>query len=270
LRLKGKRLIIIPDGILHYLPFETLITNPPETGTPHYLIQLDYQISYAPSASVFGEIQQENKQRKGKPGKDTRKEIFAVGDAIFDVTEFQAERKKQKEAQQPQLAIAQSEPQTGSASRTNKFGLSRGDYEQSGYSLQRLPNTAVELAEIQKVYGSQAEIHLRLEATEELVKSGKLNNFKIIHFAVHGILNERVPSLSAVVLNQDDDENEDGFLTMGEVFNIELNADLVVLSACQTGLGKRVAGEGLVGLTRAFLYAGTPSTDWANVWRGKD
>ncbi len=81
----------------------------------------------------------------------------------------------------------------------------------------------------------------------------------ILHFATHGLIDEEKPDLSSLVLTSRKDSGEDGFLQAKEIFRLKLNADLIVLSACQTGLGKLIRGEGMVGLTRAFMYAGTPS-----------
>ena len=105
-----------------------------------------------------------------------------------------------------------------------------------------------------------SDLYLRNRATEEgLKRIPELNNFNYIHFATHGLIDENKPDLSSLVLTSGKNSVEDGFLQAAEVFNMKLNADLVVLSACQTGLGKLVRGEGMVGLTRAFMYAGTPS-----------
>jgi len=86
-----------------------------------------------------------------------------------------------------------------------------------------------------------------------------LNRFNYLHFATHGLIDEESPGLSSLVLTSEKSSGEDGFLQAAEIFDLKLNADLVVLSACQTGLGKLIRGEGMVGLTRAFMYAGTPS-----------
>jgi CHAT domain-containing protein len=90
--------------------------------------------------------------------------------------------------------------------------------------------------------------------------SPDLNQYRYVHFATHGLLNSVHPELSGIVLSMIDERGapQDGFLRAHEVFNLRLSADLVVLSACQTGLGKEVRGEGLVGLTRGFMYAGSP------------
>ncbi|HWZ22748.1 MAG TPA: CHAT domain-containing protein, partial [Cytophagaceae bacterium] len=94
------------------------------------------------------------------------------------------------------------------------------------------------------------------EVQESLIKSDELKTYKYLHFATHGIVDENKPELSEIYLAQDSTKKEDGNLYSGEIYNLKINADLVTLSACQTGLGKVQKGEGIIGLTRALLYAG--------------
>jgi CHAT domain-containing protein len=98
-----------------------------------------------------------------------------------------------------------------------------------------------------------------------------LSQYQIIHFATHGLLNSQHPELSGVVLSLFDEEGrpQDGFLRLHDIYNLKLAADLVVLSACKTGLGKEIKGEGLVGLTRGFFYAGAPRVV-ASLWKVDD
>jgi CHAT domain-containing protein/Tfp pilus assembly protein PilF len=129
------------------------------------------------------------------------------------------------------------------------------------WSLRRLGYSGREVANIAKLYRpGNVALHLRAEATEETVKgSADVRAARRIHFATHGLVDEELPQFSGLVLTLDDDLQEDGLLQVHEVFNLRLNAELVVLSACETGLGKLVGGEGMIGLTRAFMYAGAPS-----------
>ena len=102
-------------------------------------------------------------------------------------------------------------------------------------------------------------LYLGASATKKNVTENTLlKSARRIHFATHGLVNEIRPELSALALTPEGQE-DDGFLRVSEIFNLELTSDLVVLSACETGLGKQVIGEGVLGLTRAFLYAGTKS-----------
>jgi len=115
-----------------------------------------------------------------------------------------------------------------------------------------------------------SDIYLGSDVNEEKVKGREaLKNYDYIHFAAHGFIDENHPDLSSIVLTQNKNSGEDGFLRAAEIFNLDMNADLVVLSACQTGLGKLVRGEGMVGLTRAFMYAGSPAV-MVSLWSVSD
>ena len=121
-----------------------------------------------------------------------------------------------------------------------------------------LPGTEIEVNEIAGLFKAKqfrSSLFMRDDASEMLVKSGALNNFKLIHFATHGIVDEKNAELSRIFL-QTSSKSEDGNLFAGEIYNLSLQADLVTLSACQTGLGKISKGEGVIGLSRALVYAG--------------
>ncbi len=126
------------------------------------------------------------------------------------------------------------------------------DFEKSG--LASLPATAEEVQAIATLFDGRAQTDLRSNATEARVKSEALREFEYIHFATHGVVDAREPERSRLFLAPS--ETEDGFLYSGEIYNLELNAKLAVLSACQTGLGKVSKGEGVIGLSRALVYAG--------------
>ncbi len=112
---------------------------------------------------------------------------------------------------------------------------------------------------------------LDFQANRRLAMSDELSQYRVIHFATHGLLDSKHPELSGLVLSLVDEAGrpQDGFLRLHEIYNLRLNADLVVLSACQTGLGKEVRGEGLIGLTRGFMYAGAPRVI-ASLWQVDD
>jgi CHAT domain-containing protein/Flp pilus assembly protein TadD len=125
-------------------------------------------------------------------------------------------------------------------------------------NLSDLPGTESEVKDISALFGEKSftkELYLKKDANENLVKSDKLKNFELLHFATHGIVDENNPELSRIFLQSNSDA-EDGNLYTGEIYNLELNANLVTLSACQTGLGKISKGEGVIGLSRALVYAG--------------
>ncbi|UCE20631.1 MAG: CHAT domain-containing protein [Gemmatimonadota bacterium] len=126
-----------------------------------------------------------------------------------------------------------------------------------GWVFKPLPKSEEEIHEITRIM-KPSQKFLKGQAKEEFFKQDA-EEFEIIHLATHGILEEKQPLYSRIILAQDDDPAEDGFLQTFEIFNMDLKADLVVLSACETGLGELSMGEGLIGLTRAFLYAGVQS-----------
>jgi CHAT domain-containing protein len=112
---------------------------------------------------------------------------------------------------------------------------------------------------------------LDFAADRRLALSGKLGEYRILHFATHGLLNNKIPALSGLVFSLVDEQGRplNGFLRLHEIYNLKLNADLVVLSGCQTALGQEVSGEGLIGLTRGFMYAGAPRVV-ASLWNVND
>lgn len=120
-----------------------------------------------------------------------------------------------------------------------------------------LPATSKEVSKLQGILSGQnidADIMLEADASEELLRSKDLSSYRYLHFATHGMVNEHTPALSKIYLQKT--ENHDGNLYSGEIYNLNLNADLVTLSACETGLGKVSKGEGIIGLSRALIYAG--------------
>ena len=238
--LTGRKLLIVPDGALHRLPFEALLL--PGTNARGDLRQLPYvvrrfAINYAPSASVLAELQ--NEQRATAPRK-----FIAFGDPVYE---------------QRAEALTVSTLRNAGAARLN---------------FQPLPHSREEVAGIAKLFAdTDRELFVGEDASEENVKAPeRLKHYRMVHFSTHGYINEARPRLSGLVLSQRSSSNpqpEDGLLSAYEIFNLKLNADLVVLSACETGLGKEVKGEGLMSLTRAFMYAGTPSVV-VSLWNVND
>jgi len=246
------RLIIVPDGVLHYLPFETLIPSgrheAPGESQPAYLAE-KFATVYAPSASALVTVRAMNKQVAAPA-----KALLAFGDPIAPPA--------------PERKTA-----TDDATRTALPRLDTpvtDEYRERGFSFTRLPYTREEVLGISKLYSAaQREIYLGDEAREETVKSEKMDQFRYIHFASHGFIDESKPGRSGILLSRDAHSAEDGVLQMGEIMRLKLNADLVTLSACNTGLGKLVNGEGILGLTRAFFYAGARNIT-VSLWNVND
>src|SRR5262249_9143479 len=137
-----------------------------------------------------------------------------------------------------------------------KLGILRG-----GDNWTRLPLSRLEAEQI-VAFSPKSDVKLALDFDANLstATAPELNQYRILHFATHALFNDETPELSGLVLSLVNEKGEprNGFLSLPEVFNLNLSADMVVLSACQTGLGKDIRGEGLVGLTRGFMYAGAP------------
>ena len=131
-------------------------------------------------------------------------------------------------------------------------------------------NTEKEVKEVGKLFG-QSQMMLGIDANEEKLKAEDLTARKYVLFSTHGILGNEIPYIKqpALVLSLVGNDKEDGFLTAAEIFNMNMNADIVGLSACKTGLGVQSAGEGVVGLSRAFMYAGT-DTVLVSLWSVSD
>ncbi|HKV07641.1 MAG TPA: CHAT domain-containing tetratricopeptide repeat protein [Thermoanaerobaculia bacterium] len=241
--LKGKEhLLIAPDGALYLLPFEVLLTEPGEGSFKDlpYLLR-SYAISYVPSASVLAEL----RQPRPKP---------AAGRLRF-------------------VAFADPDYQTKVEETGSGFLLRSFPEGTQRWSLAPLPDSRREILEIARLYPRAfSRVYLGKDAREENVKRNRLvMNAERLHIATHARPDERRPELSSLILANEEPGKgkEDGFLQAYEILRLKLSADLVVLSACETGLGEEVSGEGLVGLARSFLYAGAPSLV-VSLWRISD
>jgi CHAT domain-containing protein len=141
-----------------------------------------------------------------------------------------------------------------------------------GLPLARLNGTRAEADQISKLAksaGGQADVWLDLNASEENVETRNTSQYRVIHIATHGLLDAERPQFTGLVLSLIGNRNQDGFLRTDEVFNLRLGSPLVMLSACETGLGKEKKGEGVMGLTRAFIYAGAPTVG-VSLWSVAD
>lgn len=240
----NKNIIIVPDGVLNMLPFEALSVDSGK-GSLHYLGD-SYRISYYPSASVMATIRR-YKERPPLPYP-----FFGLGDPVYDDTDPRFSGQKKSVLT---LAALGQEP-----GRKMRSVLTR-----NGFTLNRLPETRDEVLEIGALFGykkNNPNIKLDMEASKKELLKSPLGSSRFIHFATHGLLSGDIPYIlePALVLTLPESGNpEDGFLKMSEVLNMQLNADAVVLSACKTALGKEIVGEGIVGLSRAFMLAGSKS-----------
>jgi CHAT domain-containing protein/uncharacterized glyoxalase superfamily protein PhnB len=255
--LEDKNLIIVPDGALSTIPFEVLLTRAvnAEGGLKDYpklpYLLETHAISYAYSATL---LDQEQRRRKREPKRDylALAPVFAEGlPTGTRGAEFLAEN------------YAPNSPQ---AARRLRSFLPATKKEVTGI-FARFENS---YGLFERWFGNKSRVYLEREAKEEKIKSANLSSYRFLHFATHGLVNEKHPKLSGLILTQEDTTSkEDGILHLGEIYNLDLNADLVVLSACETGLGQIAQGEGIIGLTRGFLYAGA-SNVLVSLWQVSD
>lgn len=260
-----KRLIIVGDGALHYLPFGALPSPPLASGGSRrtvapvrtsYLIE-EHEIVYLPSASVLSILRSETANRKPKP--------LAV--AVIANPVFSADDARFKTAKQATT--------TTTAPKDAGANLNAARKLRSGLALVPLPETESEALAIRDVIGNPDQIMIAkdFEANRATVMKLQQQQYRIIHFATHGDLDTDHPELSAIILSlfdpQGRDLKEEGFLRLHDIYNMKLPADLIVLSACETGLGQMLKGEGLIGLTRGFMHAGSPRVV-ASLWRVED
>jgi CHAT domain-containing protein/tetratricopeptide (TPR) repeat protein len=258
-----KRLLIVADGALNYVPFEALVTSAASAdySALPYLVKTN-EIIYAPSASVVGAIRQQENKTDGRA-------MLIVADPVFNSKDTRARNavsSPNAETRglgiQSALADVAGEDAAASAESSKMVGL----------PLARLAGTRAEadqIAKLARASGTQADVWLDLDASEDNVDARDISKYRILHVATHGLLNAERPQFTGLVLSLVGNKNEDGFLRTDEVFNLKLGSPLVMLSACETGLGKEKRGEGVMGLTRAFMYAGAPTVG-VSLWSVAD
>jgi CHAT domain-containing protein len=230
------RLIIAPDGILNLLPFEALRGNDGE-----FLLK-SRVISYMPSATILDALRRADKQSAPRP-------FLGVGDVVYE-NQGGAGRRIQ-------------------APGTVRGRVLRGVADLSGIRLRDLPQTREEVQGIAKIVGPEAVILLGPNASETAFKKEPLNQFRVLHLAVHGFADKQYPERSALVLGADPKSGDDGLLQVREIIRLRLNSELTTLSACDGGVGKLQGQEGISNLVEAFLVAGSRSVV-ASLWSADD
>jgi CHAT domain-containing protein/Tfp pilus assembly protein PilF len=279
--LANKRLVIVADGALQYIPFAMLPepekgrqgegetgrrgeaemernrSSRPGATSPRLALGstpliVKHEIVSLASASILAEQRKEFANRKAAP-----RMIAVIADPVFSTTD---ERLSANSSSQTS-ATAQAQAASDESARIIEHLSDDSAFGGSGtLRIPRLPFTRREADQIMAIAPGNANFEaLGLKANRATVTSGELAEYRYLHFATHGVLDSERPGLSALVLSMVDAEGkqQDGFLRANDIYNLKLPAELVVLSACQTGLGKEIKGEGLVGLTRGFMYAGS-------------
>jgi CHAT domain-containing protein len=222
---KGKRLVIINDGSLSYLPFEALLTTDVKTKNPNYkslpYLLKDYTINYDYSAELWLRHQQSKKQINGR--------VYAMAPSYI------------KKNEKSESSV--------SAYRTGKEKNLRS-------GIGELPGAEKEFKMLKNRY--KGFYPSKMNASEKTWKENA-HEYGILHFAMHGLIDEKEPEFSSLVFTEDGNKEEDNFLYAYEIKQSKLNASMVVLSACETGAGKYQRGEGVLSIGRGFMYAGVPS-----------
>lgn len=248
-----RRVVVAADGALSYVPFEAFVTSADGGGdfaSLPLLIKTN-EIVYVPSATVLSAV-----RKQTGTSDDAARSVLLVADPVFDSSDARA-----RGAQS-----ATSGADSASRGLTLKSAVSdvanKPAKESDPVKLARLAGTRVEaqqVALLATASGMKADLWLDLEANEEKAATRDLKPYRIVHFATHGLLNTERPQFTGLVLSLVGNREEDGFLRTDEIYNLRLSRPLVMLSACETGLGSEKRGEGLIGLTRAFMYAGAPT-----------
>jgi len=232
-RVANRRILIVADGVLQYIPFAAL---PASTGEP---LIAAHEIAYLPSASVLESIRQRSRPIATQPA------IAVFADPVFSRNDPRFNTERDAGA-----------PSRSRASDGGTYGRLRFSRDEANAIDALSPGafTALDFA-----------------ATKPAFTARDLRKYRILHVATHGSLNASQPDLSGLVFSLVDSSGKpiDGFLRLHEIYNLDLDADLVVLSACRTALGREVYGEGLIGLTRGFMYAGA-SRVVSSVWNVDD
>jgi CHAT domain-containing protein/tetratricopeptide (TPR) repeat protein len=262
-RLGRKRLVIVADGALQYIPFGALPKpNKADRAYRPYPLIVDHEIVTLPSASSLAALRREITDRAPAPNL-----VAVIADPVFEETDERIKKNGEK------VSTPNGQQDASSAAERDVFrsALEVGATDER-QRLQRLIFSRREAQEIMGLAGAGAGFEaLDFAANRATALGSNLGQYRIIHFATHSLLNGQHPELSGIVLSLVDEKGrpQDGFLRLHDIYNLKLAADLVVLSACNTGLGKEIKGEGLLGLTRGFLYAGAPRVV-ASLWKVDD
>jgi CHAT domain-containing protein/Tfp pilus assembly protein PilF len=270
--IRGKRLLIVSDGVLQYVPFAALPapSTKPRTELVVPLVA-QHEIVNLPSASVLVQLRREAAGRK-----PAEKLVAVLADPVFDASDPRVAGKLSASSPKGSTqrgAVGDAGAEQDSADDhllRSLAGPVNGSAER--LHLERLRFTRREAdAIIATVPPGKGMKAVDFDATLALATSRNLAQYRIVHFATHGLLDNTHPELSGLVFSlvTRNGQPQKGFLELADIYNLELPVDLVVLSACETGLGKEVGGEGLVGLTRGFMYAGATRV-MASLWKISD
>jgi CHAT domain-containing protein/tetratricopeptide (TPR) repeat protein len=259
-RLGKKRLLIVSDGALQYVPFGVLPAPSTGKSTASWVLMVRHEIISLPSASVLVELRRAASRHEPPPG-----QVAVLADPVFDGHDGRVGRGE---------GAVGARPDSDRLSRQSSDRLMRSiaDVGWPASGLPRLPSTRREAETILSLAEPNRRMSaLDFEASREAAISPELAKYGVVHFATHSLLDTKHPELSGLVLSMVDAQGHprNGYLDLQDIYNLKLRAELVVLSACQTALGKEISEEGLIGLTRGFMYAGAARVI-ASLWKADD
>jgi CHAT domain-containing protein len=260
----GKRIVVVADGVLQYLPFAAL-PLPGSHGEPVPLL-VSHEVVSLPSASVLAVLRRETTARP-RPAKA----VAVLADPVFEADDPRLRARLRgagPPAGQPSWVRSFSGANRGTGSPRPGVGLARD----GPLRVSRLAATRLEADAIMAVApAGSASRRIDFEASRDAAMSPDLAQYRIVHFATHGVFDNDNPGLSGIMLSLYDERGrqQDGFLRLHDIFGLRLPAELIVLSGCNTALGKQVSGEGLVGIVRGFMYAGAKRVV-ASLWKVDD
>jgi CHAT domain-containing protein/tetratricopeptide (TPR) repeat protein len=247
---RGRRLAIVASGPLEYVPFAAMAVPGGAAGAPPQWLAASHEIVVLPSASVLRLLRDAGTRRR------PTQQLVVVADPVYSASDPRVASR---------LTSASPVSMPGAMRSGSPAAGSRGDFARLVFSRQE----ARALAQI--AGASHTTQVLDFEARVERVTGAEIAGARRLHFATHGILDAVRPERSGLVLSLVDRQGRprDGILRLNDIFRLQLSAELVVLSGCETGLGRQLRGEGLVGLTRAFMYAGAPRVV-SSLWQVDD
>ena len=259
--IEGKRLLIVSDGALQFVPFSALPT--PEDQRVPLLVK--HEIVDLPSASVLAEIRRAS---AGRPR--PLREVAVLADPVFD----SADERVVNRAHGENIVLRRkgASGQSISSAVLTRSATDIGLTKNGTVYLTRLLSSRLEAKAIMAVTPPGKRLTaVDFSASRKMAVNPILGQYRVVHFATHGFLDSKHPELSGLVLSLVNKQGRpmDGFLNLQDIYNLNLPVDLVVLSACETALGEEIRGEGMVGLTRGFMYAGA-SRVIASLWNVSD
>jgi len=263
-----QRLLIVADGAVNYIPFGALpapvdddaaMADSKMKQPPFVPLLVNHEVVQLPSAAVLALLRRETASRPLP-----LRQVFVLADPVFSAND---PRVKHSDHRQGSSSVAQNRTavannRNGEVAPIDSSQLARSAEDagvaRGGEDLPRLGGTRQEAKSIGALAPEQSKLALDFEANRTTATSAELAQYRYLHFATHGLVDTQRPELSGLVLSLVTEHGDpvNGFLRLQDIFNLNLPVELVVLSGCETGIGKEVRGEGLLGLTRGFMYAG--------------